>query len=563
MDDFRQKHTRKHARQAIDGFLNVPAGRGRGITPGTNTGRRPQTSQNFRSPRVDNRRLIGDFKAVDSRRRTPARVGQIDTARFRQEPRRSPESDQFERQFTSRRPGRDGGRRRGGRNKKTGRSWKKFALRGGLATLVIVVALGGFFFTKGYLKLNNIFKGGGAAAALDADVDPSKLRGEGDGRINILLLGRGGAGHAGADLTDTIVIASIDPVNKKAALLSLPRDTWVDSKYGDSKINAVFANAKNSALRKKMSVEQAEKVGVQATEQEVEDILGIKMHYYVMVDFKGFEKAVDTVGGVTINVPEVLRDPSMAWENNGNPILFKEGTQTMNGKRALMYVRCRKGTCGDDFGRAERQRQFIIALKNEVFSSGTYGNPLKISRLMDDFGDHAKTDFSMNDLLRLYSITKGIGASSIKSIGLTDPPNDYLRTSSYAGQSVVMPKAGIFEYDDIQKYVRSQLPDGYILKEKAPIIVLNGTTQEGLAADVAEELKTYSYNVKKADNAPTKNYLRTVVVDLTGKNKYTKNYLEKRYKTKATRTLPQGITIPENERKGFVIIIGSDEAANR
>mgnify|MGYP001415178254 CR=1 FL=1 len=264
MDDFRQKHTRKHARQAIDGFLNVPAGRGRGITPGTNTGRRPQTSQNFRSPRVDNRRLIGDFKAVDSRRRTPARVGQIDTARFRQEPRRSPESDQFERQFTSRRPGRDGGRRRGGRNKKTGRSWKKFALRGGLATLVIVVALGGFFFTKGYLKLNNIFKGGGAAAALDADVDPSKLRGEGDGRINILLLGRGGAGHAGADLTDTIVIASIDPVNKKAALLSLPRDTWVDSKYGDSKINAVFANAKNSALRKKMSVEQAEKVGVQA-----------------------------------------------------------------------------------------------------------------------------------------------------------------------------------------------------------------------------------------------------------------------------------------------------------
>lgn len=563
MENFRQKHTRKHARQAIDGFLNAPVNRGRGVMTNGNASKRPRVAQNFRSSGVDNRRVIGDFKAAEGYRssdRTGA--GRIDSGRFKQQPRQK--SDTIEQQFTSRRPSKDGGRKRGGRNaKKQGRSWKKFALRGSLATLVIIVALGGFFMTKGYLKLNNIFKGGGAAAALDTNVDPTKLKGEGDGRINILLLGRGGVGHAGADLTDTIVVASIDPVNKKAALLSLPRDTWVDSKYGDSKINAVFANAKSSALRKKMNLEQAEKTGVAATEQEVEDILGIQMHYYVMVDFKGFEKAVNTVGGVTINVPEALRDPSMAWENKGNPVLAKQGTQTMDGKKALMYVRSRHGSARGDFDRAERQRLFILALKSEVFSSGTYGNPLKISRLMDDFGDNAKTDFSMNDLLRLYSITKGIGNSNINSIGLADPPNDYLRTGNYGGLSVVMPKAGIFKYDDIQKYVRGQLPDGYILKEKAPIIVLNGTSSEGLAGEEAEELKSYSYNIKKTDNAPTKNYLKTVIVDLDGKNKYTKNYLEKRYDVKVTRTLPQGITLQENERKGFVIIIGSNETSNR
>lgn len=569
MDDFRQKHTRKHAKQAIDGFLNAPVNRGRGVmTSGTttSTGRRRPQMEGFRTARPDNRRIIGDFKVAEGYRssdRTGA--GRIDAGRSQsQRPGSARQDKQAEAQLKSRRPSKDGGRRSSGRNqRKQGRSWKKFALRGSLATLVIVVALGGFFFTKGYLKLNNIFKGGGAAAALDANVDPTKLKGEGDGRINILLLGRGGVGHAGADLTDTIVIASIDPVNKKAALLSLPRDTWVDSTYGDSKINAVFANAKSSALRKKMSVEEAEKTGVEATEQEVEDILGIQLHYYVIVDFKGFEKAVDTVGGVTIDVPEILRDPSMAWENNGNPVLARQGKQTMNGKQALMYVRSRHGSARGDFDRAERQRLFILALKNEVFSSGTYGNPLKISRLMDDFGDHAKTDFSMNDLLRLYSITKGIGNTSIRSLGLADPPNDYLTTGTHSGQSVVMPKAGIFEYDDIQAYVRSQLPDGYILKEKAPVIVLNGTTSEGLAGDEADELKSYSYNVKKVDNAPTKNYLKTVIVDLDGKNKYTKNYLEKRYDTKVTRTLPQGITLAENERKGFVIIIGSNEATDR
>lgn len=181
---------------------------------------------------------------------------------------------------------------------------------------------------------------------------------------------------------------------------------------------------------------------------------------------------------------------------------------------------------------------------------------------MDDFGDNAKTDFSMNDLLRLYSITKGISNNNVKSIGLADPPNDYLKTGNYGGQSVVMPKAGIFEYDEVQKYVRGQLPDGYILKEKAPIVVLNGTTSEGLAGEESDELKSYSYNVVKTGNAPTKNYLKTVIVDLDGKNKYTKNYLEKRYDVKVTRTLPQGITLAESERKGFVIIIGSDEAAD-
>lgn len=557
MNNFRNDPSNKrYARQAIDGFLNTPANRSEGAVRNNNRlnpARKPVFSDRLRAdlrqPGSGPDGILRSQKLAQNRvpvsKPEPKHLNKLkhqDTSPAKEEKKR----------FSTKR-----------RTKKSRPTWRRWALRGTVATVVVVVALTGLLAAKGYLRLNQILKGGGAAAALETEVDPTKLKGEGDGRINILLLGRGGEGHDGPDLTDTILVASIDPVNKKSALISVPRDLWVQSSAGSSKINAVFANAKYKALNKNNNEEAAEKAGMEAIEGTIEKVLGVNMHYYAMVDFKGFEQAVNTVGNVTINVPEELRDPTMAWENNWNPVLAKQGVQEMNGRKALMYVRSRHGSARGDFDRSERQRLFIMALKDKIMSSGTYSNPVKISKLMDDFGNHAKTDFSMTDLLRLYSITKGINDKSIESIGLVDPPHDYLTTDNYAGQSVVIPKAGPFAYDDIHTYVRSKLPDGYLLKENAPIVVLNGTTSEGIATEEADELKSYSYNVKKVDNAPTTDYSNTVIVDLTGKNKYTKNYLEKRFNTKVTRTLPQGISIPEQERKGFVIIIGRNEAVNR
>ncbi len=103
-----------------------------------------------------------------------------------------------------------------------------------------------------FIKTRGIFHGDGqGAAALEKDVvDPTKLAGEGDGRINILLLGKGGVGHEAPDLTDTILVASIDPVQNEAALLSIPRDLYVKDKKGNStKINALYSNAKQGVLR--------------------------------------------------------------------------------------------------------------------------------------------------------------------------------------------------------------------------------------------------------------------------------------------------------------------------
>lgn len=436
-------------------------------------------------------------------------------------------------------------------------AWKRWLIRIGIFLIVIVIALAGFLAFKGYMKLRNIFQGGGYSAALDGNADPNKLKGEGDGRVNILLLGRGGEGHEGADLTDTILIMSIDPVNNKSALLSIQRDLWVRTDNGSMKINALFSNAKQSAMnRNGGNVADAEAKAIGVLKEEITDVFGINMHYHAMIDFDGFAKAVDTMGGVTIDVPEELRDSSMAWQNGGKSLLVPAGRQTLDSKHALWYVRSRHGSARGDFDRAERQRLFITALMKQITSAGTYSNPATVSRLMDDFGDHIRTDFGLDEIMRLYDLTKKMGEP--ESIGLADEPHAFLTTDMISGQSVVVPKDGPFEYEAIQLYLRSALADGYIVKENARITVLNGSGIAGYGTEKGDELKSYRYNVVGVDTAPTSDYEKTVIVDLTegDAGKYTRNYLEKRFGVKVTRDLPEGITAPT--QPGFVIILGSN-----
>jgi LCP family protein required for cell wall assembly len=300
---------------------------------------------------------------------------------------------------------------------------------------------------------------------------------------------------------------------------------------------------------------KAIQAGLALVDQTVESVTGVPIHYNVMLDFQAFRQAVSTVGGITVNVPEDLVDPTMAWENNNNPVLAKAGIQNFDGVHALIYVRSRETT--SDFARAQRQRTAILALKEKVVSLGTLSNPIKIAGLINAFGDNVSTDLSLSDATRLYSITKDIPNDKVLSIGLADKPNSYVTTGPMNGQSIVLPRAGLFNYTDIQKYIRSQLKDGYITKENSRVLVLNGTTLPGLATTVSDELKTYGYNVTGTANAPASAYQQTVIVDLTkGRDKYTKHYLEQRFSTSAVSSLPD----PTIQASGadFVIILGND-----
>jgi LCP family protein required for cell wall assembly len=430
--------------------------------------------------------------------------------------------------------------------------------------LVLVITLGGLLVSQGYLKANKVFKGGaGTAAALKPNVNPDLLKGEGSGRVNILLLGRGGGTHDAPDLTDTMMVASVDPINHTSTLLSLPRDLWVTvPNAGVMKINAAWETGEFKYLGKTTTGSTDPKAiaaGFNLVDQTVSSVLGIDIDYNVMVNFQAFQQAVDTVGGLSINVPTDLVDPTMAWENGGNATLAQAGVQNFNGSQALLYVRSRETS--SDFARAARQRAVLVALKSKVVSLGTLSNPLKISGLLNAFGNNVQTDLSLSNASRLYTILKDVDETHTNSISLDDPTTQYVTTGNINGQSIVLPKAGLFSYQAIQQFVRLQLPDPYVIREQAKVLVLNGTPVPGLATTESSQLKTYGYNVVGAGSTPSSDWPKTTLVDLShGKNPYTKHYLEQRLGVTAATSLSDK-TVQTNGAD-FVIILGSNETTS-
>jgi LCP family protein required for cell wall assembly len=445
--------------------------------------------------------------------------------------------------------------------KKPKRVWR-WVKRAFIILLILVLVGGGYFAFKSYAKLRGVFKGGGSSAVVCGEVPADQLQAEGDGRVNILLLGVGGDEHAeGTNLSDSMMVMSINPLNNTVALLSLPRDLWVpvDGEY--MKINAAYQQgmfdyqAKNKGTTTKdWPVVQA---GLRTVDSVVSEAIGIPINFNVLIDFRAFEEAIDAVGGIDITVPEKLVDYNVAWENGWSPVIAEAGPQHMESDQALLYVRSRYGSARGDFDRAERQRAVIVALQKEVLSAGTLANPVKVSQLIDALGDNIRTDIGGEERTCLINTARKVDSSTIDSVDLYD----HVEGDTVRGQSVQVPKAGIYDYSEVQAFVRTTLRDSYIAKENAEITVLNGTNTVGLAEKVANELKSYGYNVKKVGDAPTKTYTTTQIVDASseGKPTYTLHYLERRLGGEQTTTLPNGISAGTAK---IVILVGNDASSN-
>lgn len=436
---------------------------------------------------------------------------------------------------------------------------KRRIKRTALAFMVIILAGAGYFGYKLYHTQKKVLAGGGKAVSICSDnVDTSELTKEGDSRINILLLGIGGPGHDGADLTDTIMLASIDPINNKVDLISIPRDLWVHIPgNGNQKINAAYAFGKEQSKAKTDTGQEED--GIALLDKTLQPVLdGVPIHYHVLLDFQAFQQMVDAVGGITVNVPETLYDPTIAWQNHGNPVIARKGVQEFNGAQALLYARSRETS--SDFARAERQRLIIAAIKQKVFSAGTFTNPFAISNLLNSLGQNVYTDFDTTSVKCLYHQVSTIPSSAIASLDMVTPPNDLLTTGNMNGLSIVEPKAGLYNYTAIHTFLHSSLIDGFITKENAQVEIYNATGASGLATSEAKLLKSYGYNIGTVDNAPNaSDPTTTTLVDLSkGTDKYTLNYLERRFGVTATTKVPSqyGITPPQGAK--FVIILGED-----
>ncbi len=450
------------------------------------------------------------------------------------------------------------------------RNIKKIVKRTALALTVLTIVGGGAFVAMQLVRVKGIFKGGGdIAVALNKDVDPSQLKSEGDGRVNILLLGKGGENHPGGELTDTILVASIDPIQNEAGIISIPRDLYVKvPSQGSMKINSVHYIGSQAYINEQGNADKAavEKAGTDLLEETIETVLGVPIHYNVTVDFTAFKEAVDAVGGIDITLDDAIYDPNFDWEYGRNALKLAAGANHLDGQTALLLGRARGAAggygVGTDFDRNENQRKMLIALKEKIFSLGTFGNPAKIASLVSAFSNHVSTNFSTDELMRLYEIGKAIDTSKISSIDLVQPPNSFLTTSQIDGLSVVLPKEGFEEYAAIHAFVASALRDGYLKKEDASIVVLNGSLTPGLAATKANELKGLGYTILSTANAPTSDYQATQIIDLSGDTKkYTRRYLEQRFGVTVGTTLPDPAI--DGTNADFVVILGANEGANQ
>lgn len=380
------------------------------------------------------------------------------------------------------------------------------------------------------------------------NTEDKKLEGEDNNRINFLLLGIGGKEHEGGNLTDTIILTSIQLEPLSVSMISIPRDllVFVDG-YGYKKINSVnaFAEMKDEGS------------GTEVLAQLVAQTFNTPIHYYLKVDFDGFKEFIDEVGGVELYVERKFIDylypaPNFEYQT----IRFEKGQQTMDGEKLLQYVRSRHGNNGEigDFARAKRQQIAISALKEKFLSVDTWLNPKHIYTLLTNYADHFTTNLENWEILKLLSIAKNINTNEIIKFGLSDNYDNYLQASNYQGAYVLMPKTGDFK--EIQSLVENIFDQQ--VTERALVDVLNGTEIVGLAGRAEKLLKENSISTSHIANAPKQSYDFTVIYDLSEGNKpitlaSLKEILP--YANIGTE-LPFGIDTTAE----FVVILGTDHA---
>lgn len=423
---------------------------------------------------------------------------------------------------------------------------------------IILLVLGGIFGYQIYSFFNSVFgRGIGSSAALNDQVRPEDLNTEGDGRLNVLLLGRGGTENVAPNLTDTIIIASVDLKTQKTSLLSIPRDFWVESNGSAMKINSVYETARQLAIYNGKKADQAEAEGIKAVTNITRNIAGVPIHKYLLTDYKAFRDIVNALGGVDVNVPDDIYDGFTGWQ-------FNAGQQKFNGDRALQYARTRQGSARGDFDRNENQRRLLLAMRNKATSTGIIANPFKLNSLANAVKKNFKTDLSVDEARKVFEKTKDMKDSDIKSLDLAKEDKPLVQTGNAGGLSIVQPVKGLLDYSDIRSYARSNMRDPYLMQETPSVTVYNGTGQAGVAQYVADVMSAYGYKVLVVETA-VQNQPKTLVVKASDKKApFTERFLFKRFGVVYTKDLPKNVIPPvkagktEKPKGDFVIVLGAD-----
>ena len=320
-------------------------------------------------------------------------------------------------------------------------------------------------------------------------------------RLNVLLLGVDSRGDSTTQNTDTMIVLSLDPVNKTAAMLSIPRDVYIDRPgVFTDKINAAYAYG-----------------GYDLTRKVVEDLLGIRLNAYALVDFDAFTKIVDAVGGVVIDVKRPVRDESYPTPDYGVERLdITAGPQLMDGQTALRFARSRHDT--NDYSRAQRQQLVLSALRTRI-SEGDFLRGLPA--LVDRVGSAVQTNFDPANILPLAQFGTGIDGDAIRSEVLYPCGGSYphceLQSSGGDGGFYLIPDRA-----KIRDLAAALFYDPQVKSEGASVEVRSAGARNGVAQSVADRLTERAFVVSNVTDGASG---RSAVLVRNGSKRYTANAL--------------------------------------
>jgi LCP family protein required for cell wall assembly len=359
---------------------------------------------------------------------------------------------------------------------------------------------------------------------------------DGAERVTLLVMGldyRDWESGDGPPRTDTMILLTLDPVNRTAGMLSIPRDLWVNIPGFDyGKINTAYQLGEAFQLPGG---------GPGLAMQTVEELLGVPIDFYAQIDFSAFVRFIDEIDGVKIDVPEEITvDPL----GDNNLKTLKPGRQTLPGDLALAYARARK-TEGGDFDRAQRQQQVILAIRDRIINFDMLPTLIRKSGVLyNELSSGIHTNLTLEQTIKLAwmavqipedQIRRGIiGAEQVnfqtspEGLDILKPlPNEVrkLRDEIFTDTGPASPAAA--DMDPLES----------MQAENARVAVLNGTYTPGLAARTTEYLKSQGVNVTETGNAQSnvtyteitfytgKPYTVAYLVDLMGINQYRIHHL--------------------------------------
>ena len=423
--------------------------------------------------------------------------------------------------------GRKGRRQRKKDNKKPKSKAKRIAFWVSMGLIAAIVLVVGYLIFKGVFASGNIFKGN-----IFDIVQNQPLKEDKNGRSNFVIFGTAeddeGGEHGGANLTDSIMVLSINQKKKDAYMLSLPRDLWV--KYAETctvgnqgKLNAAYFCASDDGKN--------EAEGAAALQKKVGEVTGLDIQYYAHLNFTAVVEAVDAVGGVDVTIqsedPRGILDRNFDWKcgYRCHYVNYKNGQKVhLDGEHALALSRARNAAGGyglpnGNFDREKNQQMIVKALREKALSAGTLTNLGAVTKLIDALGNNLRTNIETKEIRTLMNLASEIQSDKIVSLSLVSEDNMLVTTGMYMGQSIVRPTAGIMDYSGIHSYIQTEMSSEPHVKEHPKVVVLNGSGIAGAAQEAADRLEGEGFTILDTGNAPEGSYARREVYSLVGDKK--------------------------------------------